>query len=252
MIERSILVLFEPDAETLLAQVQFVGNPHGAPPHFLVYRARLGDLWFDWCRDVEAPSSPIIPLVCLERRRLVTSNAGQILVMDLDASVRTPEPAAQFPFPLEEATHWVSCSQDGVLHWCGQADAGLNACATDLTGALLFVVPDSETGKIAGRPCAPPLIGKDRHWILSTASLVCFREGRVVWQLEAKETIFGLATALADNSVLLAAANRLIRVDESGQTMFDIVFEEELNTPPIVDSTGRIYVASKEMLYAFD
>ncbi len=252
LIDQSTLALFEPGDTEFIAQIQFAGDIHGAPPFFMIYKSKPGDLWFDWSADVHEPTSPIIPLVNYEQRRLVTSTRQEILIYPLDSRQAEPQPAARFGFPLESATHWCSSDPQGRLYWCGRGETGVAIGMTDLTGALLAVVPDTTCEKISGKPVAPPLLGEDRYWVLANSALLCFQEGRLLWSFEAKETSPTMATALADRSVLIVAVNRLIRVSPEGETMFDVVFEEELNTPPVVDAAGRIYVASKEMLYAFD
>lgn len=252
LIDQSSLVLFEPRESDFYAQIQFAGDIHGAPPFFMVFKAPLNDPWFDWVMDVPAPSSPIIPLVNYEARYLATTNAGEILILDFDSRQREAAPIARFPFPLETATHWMSSAADGTLYFTGRGDHGIGICATDVKGGLSFVVGDDVASRLPGRPVAPPMLAQDRSWVLTTGALVCLQRDKLLWLYEAKETTFSLATALADYSVLVVAVNRLIRISPAGETMFDIVFEEELNTPPVVDATGRIYVASKEMLYAFD
>lgn len=252
LIDQSSLVLFEPGESEFYAQIQFAGDIHGAPPFFMVFKAPLNDPWFDWVIDVPAPSSPIVPLVNYEARYLATANAGEILVLDLNSRQRETQPIARFPFPLETATHWMSSAADGALYFTGRGEHGIGICSTDAGGGLSFVVGDDVAARLPGRPVSPPLLAPDRYWVLTSGALACLQRDKLLWLHEARETTFGMATALADHSVLVVAVNRLIRVSSAGEIMFDVVFEEELNTPPVVDQTGRVYVASKEMLYAFD
>jgi len=77
------------------------------------------------------------------------------------------------------------------------------------------------------------------------------KDGNLLWSFEAKEGNFASGTALADGSILIVEGNKLHRLDAQGNSLFVVSVDEPIVTPPVVDISGQIYVASKETLYAF-
>jgi outer membrane protein assembly factor BamB len=104
---------------------------------------------------------------------------------------------------------------------------------------------------VAGRAVAPPIVGENLIWLLTDQAVYAFRERNLVWKFEPNRTTLTFATAVRDDTLILCGIDRLIKLDAEGLVEFDLKFQESLSTPPVVDATGQIYVASKGMVYAF-
>jgi len=247
MVDNAYLTLFEPGADETFCQVQLVHDPHNEPPLMMCYREDRSSPGMRWSVDLECEGSPIIPLLNRAQKRLVTSTRTEIVVLDTESVIPEPAPAARFPFPLHEATHWVSSADDGRLFWCGTGEQGATLGITDFAGEMQWRY---EKG-LAGRAIAPPVVGKELIWLVTDQAAYAFKDGKLAWKYDAGKTTLTFATAVVNDTLLLCGIDRLIRLDSDGLTEFDLKFEEPLSAPPVADASGQIYIASRGIIYAF-
>jgi hypothetical protein len=252
LISRATPEMLEPSRDELVAQIFDTGVPEEAGSNLLIYKMRFEGSGFDWSHRYPGGQSRIQPLLCPDQRRLVTSVHDEVLVFDLDGSGGESEPVSRFAYPIETTALWLSASAAGVLYWAGFGKNGLEAVATDLLGNELWRWKLTSVDQVQGTPVAPLIIAGETAYLLNSTSLYALRGGEQVWSYEPMKSGFRNATGLPDGSVVIAAATGLFRIDATGLELFALEFEETLVTPPVIDDQGRIYVASKETLYAFD
>lgn len=252
LIGTAVPEILEPSRGELVVQIYDSGNPEEASANTLIYRMRFEGAGFEWSRRYPGGVSKIQGLVCLEQRRLVTSIGNVVLIFDLDGTGGELEPLCQFSYPIDSGGLWLSGGADGALYWAGFDGKGLDTAATDLEGRVLWRWQLGSANALRGTPVAPPIVAQETMYVLTSSVLCAVRGGTQRWFYETGTGGFKYATALADGSVVITSAAGLHRVDAAGSEVFGVEFEEPLVTPPLADDQGRIYVASKEALYAFD
>jgi outer membrane protein assembly factor BamB len=252
MIRNASPVMFEPFADGLIMQIWDPGIVEEASDNFIVYKMLFEGSGFEWCQKFFGQQSRVMPLVSWEAKRVVTSLQEEALIFDVDTDNNEPEPLARFPFPLADATMWVSCGEDGVLYWSGYGENGLEVAATDFEGNQLWRWSAQTAGPGLGRPIVPPIIAPEAIYILTPAYLFALKVGEPLWNHFSPASIFKQATALEDGTVLISAAKGLYRIAPDGSLVFELELEDPLVTAPVIDDQGRIYAASEEKLYAFD
>ncbi len=247
MIKNAYLTLFEPGTSESFYQIQFIHDPHNARPLMMCYRDDRENPGIRWAVDLECEGSPIIPFLHREQKKLLTTTRTEVVILDTESMVAEPAPVTRFSFPLHDATHWVSAAPDGKLYWCGTGEEGAAIGVSDFDGKLEWRHPHG----LAGRAVAPPLIGKELVWLVTSDGVYAFKQHKLVWKYESIHTSLTFATAVADDTIYLCGIDRLIKLDGDGLVEFDLKFQEPLSSPPVVDAAGQLYVAGKGMVYAF-
>jgi len=251
--EAAYVVIMEPTEDGLVAQVQYTDLPDFPTGEALVYRVVNSEQSgvYAWSRGYPQQESPLVPFVCTQLRRLVTSLPGEALVFDLDTKEREPEPIARFPFPLGDKTVWLSCGGDGHIHWLGYDSQAVYLAVTDLDGEPIHQWNSEKiTNLHRCNPIIPTIVTPDRLYVVTPRNLLAIRDNQLEWNFESPRGEFRECTALADGTVLATTWDTLYRLNDKGQIMFDEILDEPLVTPPVVDEKGLIYVAGAETLYA--
>jgi len=250
---RSYIVLFEPTEKGLIAQVQYASQPDMGTASFVVFHSPIRGFDYDWCRGFQRSQSPLVPLVSFEHRRLVTTIPWEAIVLDIDAAVPMPEPAARFPLPFKKGTAWVSCGADGSLYWVGHNDQGLHLMVTDFGGNQIWSWSSADSSAVPPLwPIAPPILSTERAHILTREYLLALSKGTILWRFASAQSALRACTALADGTLLLTSGGTLYHLNEAGEILFDIKLDEPPVSAPVIDKNGRIYLAGPETLYAID
>ncbi len=101
----------------------------------------------------------------------------------------------------------------------------------------------------------PPALGKDnRIYCMVDNTVYAVDNGVITWQYStfaAKH--FHYVTVLADNSILVASANKFSHVDKDGNEIFFKLLPpgEDISTPPVIDAQGRFYFGTMRGIYCF-
>lgn len=249
--EDAWLVSVEPVEKGLVAQIQFASQPDFPTCEVMVYRTAGDRIGYAWVKNYPGKQCPVQPIICTEQKRLVTSlSNGMALVFDIDSGEAQPEPLAQFPLPHGAETKTVSGGDEGTLYWLGFGESGMGIRATNFAGEPIWewAAPKAT----AARPIAPAMITSDRIYLLTGQNLTAIQKGNLLWNHPAADRAFRFGTALADNSILVAAGDLLFHISDAG----DIIFETKLDLPavtaPVIDHAGLVYIADEERLYAID
>jgi hypothetical protein len=248
--QNSDLVFFEPLEKGLIAQLQYASSHDNPSDKMLVYLLSGTVPGFDWSFLSMGHKGPLIPLADIENRRIVTSIPGEVLVFDLDSQNRTPEPASRFPFPHGENTTWMSCGRDGRLYFSGCGEKGLEVSITDINGEISESIKN--LGVPPAQPIAPPIVSDEHIYILTSSMLIAIKDGAVDWTFKPLRGNLQYATALSDGTILVAATDIVYHLNQAGEYYFETVLDEPIVTPPVVDGNGRVYVASRDTLYAIE
>lgn len=98
---------------------------------------------------------------------------------------------------------------------------------------------------------APPIVGRSlRVFVLADRMVAVGLDGKRKW--ERKGAVTGGATITGDDVLLVADAGRILAVDPTGKAT-ELVAEKDLVfvTPPILDASGLLVVASGKTLHAY-
>lgn len=250
IIENCDLVIYEPLEKGLIAQIQYASSHDKPSDKMLVYLFSGTVPGFDWSFTSKGNKGPLVPLVDSENRRFVTSIPGEVVTFNFDSESPTPEPASRFAFPLAEFTAWMSCGRDGKLYFSGCGGQGLEIAVTDINGETSEHIKD--IGIPPSQPIAPPIISDDHIFILTSSMLIAINNGGVDWTFKPLRGNLQFATALSDGTVLTVAEDMVYHLNQAGEYFFETVVDEPIVTPPVVDGSGRVYVAGRDTLYAIE
>ncbi|MFH1700111.1 MAG: hypothetical protein ABIE07_05950 [Candidatus Zixiibacteriota bacterium] len=244
------LVFFEPLERGLIAQLQYISSHDKPSDEMLIYLLSGTVPGFDWSFLYNGSKGLLIPLVNIENRRYVTSIPGKVLVFDLDSRERTPEPLNRFSLPLGENTAWMSCGRDGKLYFTGCGPERLEVAITEFNGEQTALLKNFDIP--AEKPIAPPIVSDEHIFILTASMLIAIRNGDIDWTFKPLRGRMKYVTALSDGTVLAAANDIVYHLNQAGEYFFETVIDEPIATPPVVDGNGRVYVASRDTLYAIE
>lgn len=158
------------------------------------------------------------------------------------------------PFPLP-ATRLVDWSTDGLRVYV----AGVQPPAAPgdrERSVLLALAPD---GKEQWRwsalstaapwvPGQPPVVrGDGSAVVLKSGGVLAIGNGKLLWD----EDLPGAAhaTALSDDTVLVAAGSHLVHLTVGGEQRFDLDLGHPLIAPPVVDGAGQVFALSARHLH---
>jgi outer membrane protein assembly factor BamB len=88
-----------------------------------------------------------------------------------------------------------------------------------------------------------------RVYALTQSRVLAIDKGVLAWQFDAGNEPLRHGTALADGTLLLTSNKTLSQIDTNGRRVFSISLPENIETPPVVDGVGGIYIATAKALY---
>lgn len=101
----------------------------------------------------------------------------------------------------------------------------------------------------------PPVSGSNGEvYIIDGGSLKSISNGKLKWSYLLKGSSKALMTVTNENTVILLQGGLLSLIDSAGKETSSLTVtkeEESFDSPPSVDSLGRIYIASDKKLYCF-
>lgn len=251
--EGSYATLFEPTANGIVAQIQYVAIPEMRQPNFIVYCADADSYGYRWARRYTGQYSPLVPAINAAARQIVTANREEILCFDLLPAGEEPEPRHRFPIPFQGRVRWMSCGADGRIYFAGFAKGRALLAVTQPDGTLEEQWASTADGGTRREPVAPPMLAANRIGLLSRGSLAVVANGQLLWEKSAGQGSFAYATALADGGLLaVTAPNLLLRIDPAGQTMAAVATDGPIGAPPVCSTGGRVFVGAGEKIYAFE
>ena len=222
----------EPDAKT--------GQP--TIPKISVRKTIYGERMGAWGTDYEGQQR-LMPLFVPELDSLVIALAQEVISID----AKTEREISRFKVPFNELADW-SADAEGILAITGYEETNKALVALSLTGQEKWRWIDRQQSDrwVAGQP--PIRSTGQRVYALTDERILAFEQGKLLWQDEVKNTRPRNGSSLADGSLLVNAGRTLRHLDRDGKERFLVSLNEEILTPPVVDTEGNIYVATATQL----
>jgi hypothetical protein len=249
--QSSFLVLFEPIENGLIAQVQYQPLPDEGEKSFIIYRIHTEGMDMEWEKNYYDETSKVIPIVSIDRSKLVTSTRSKALVFNTKNTVNEVEPISEFELPLKENTMWLSANDNFDLFWLGSEGGATKLISTDTQGnENWFWQSKKFFFENESVPITPPVISNNLTFVLTQKNLFAIKGSKSEWEFNAEDGNFSFATALDNDTILLVKGNQLYYLNSQGEVVFNRKFEDDILAAPVVDEDGIIYLVTNKMLFA--
>jgi hypothetical protein len=194
----------------------------------------------------EWAGQPVLPPLYFEKleRVLFASEPNGVQLFDAAKGGQI----LQLPLSATSPVGW-SGAEDGTTFLLGARAGRQSLVATDLLGVdrWQWALGPGESF------CAtqPPILGPEGQvYALSQARVSCVKLGLHLWSFACPAPSYGCS--LADNSILIATGKLLVQLDALGQKKLEVDLEAPAVAPPVVDETGKVFVATRTHLVRID
>ena len=242
------ILLFKPEDKEFIAAVQFEApRPRVLPKEFDIYRKNIPKSLvklrysnkgaIDWA------------MLTTDNKRLVISQGPKVSLLD------TVNIIVESTFNLEfQAIQNASLDTKNnlIVIGLGPKDKRTRPYVSSysLSGKMLWEY-ELRNPQIH----QPPVSGSNGEvYIIDAGNLNSISNAKLKWSHPLKGTSKALMTVTEDNTVILLQGALLSLVDSAGKETFSLTVtkeEESFDSPPSVDSLGRIYIAGDKKLYCF-
>jgi hypothetical protein len=251
VIEESYLVLFQPNKKELIAQVQYADLPEVSIPEFTLFKSDENSLGFTWHKRFNNEINSAIPFVNFEHKFILTFTQSEGHIFHLSGKKDSVEPDYSFELPKDKDALFASSSNKGeiFLTWSKGNKISL-LCLNNLAEENFKIEFENEF--VGSEPIVhPPIITSDGYiFVLTGNKIFCVNQEKVIWQKAINHAEY--ATAFADNSVVIAAGNKLIYLDAQGEEKFVHEIEEKISAPIILNQNGGFIFSTNNIVYSLD
>jgi hypothetical protein len=239
-------IYLEPLSDGLIAMCTYRVGVEDGTPKTVFYKKTYPSLNYLWVSSFTTDMG-FGPLHIRESNRFIVTTVDEIWVYN-SSPPDIEEELFRYPHPLPQLLQ-ASASENDILYILGVEEDQLVLIALSLDGEEIWRFSGFlDTG--FNKQLIPPILGPDGSVHIALGNqLSTVREGKLVRRFTSQAGDISYGTSLADNSILLVAGMTLLQIDSTGELILDVVFEESLVTPPVVDAEGKIYVASAQKLY---
>jgi membrane-bound inhibitor of C-type lysozyme len=226
-----------PEKNEFLAVTQFIGLHRENPPWTSVYKAVYGSRVPLW--DHDYPGGPLLPPLLVRRLNRIVLLMRELITIDPGTGTEV----SRAKLPLTSYVDW-SAGPEGDLYVLGSPETGCVLACVSLDGKTRWTSSGlgASTGWVKTQP---PIVRPDGTvHVFGDRSVLTYRNGSLLWESATPGETPRYGTALADGTLMVAAGRTLHRLDADGNTMFSVTLEGEILTPPGVDASGSVYVAT--------
>lgn len=248
LVNWSVAQLLLPGEREAVVAVQFTGGPQRKPKRFSASAVVLRDGARRWFFDIEGNVDQ--SLLTNDGRNMVLIRGGEVEIR----SVQDGKGVSSFKTGLSSFAA-ASLDGDDRLLLAGEfAQAGKmvkKLQAFDLFGKELW-----DYSGPALQNHQPPACGPDgRVYLVNGASLECLDNGARLWMCPLKSSAKSWITVAKDGSSVVLNGPWLSVISPQGERRAEKLVsadaEETFDAPPVIDSQGRIMVASGLRLSCF-
>jgi outer membrane protein assembly factor BamB len=250
IIKESYLVLFEPYKKDFYAQAQYTAVMEVNSGKFIIYKTGTKIPGYEWSKIFFDEICPLIPLINFEKEFLLTASHSDVMLFDINTNKEDAEPKISFPLPTQSENIFVSSSKEGNLFFGYSEDDKIFLKCYDPEGKELYSIQVQEEFANVNKVIAPPILAEDLVYLLTKNKLICSSNGEVKWITSSEGLSFSYATALADNSILVAQGNLLKHFNSDSRQIFMYEANDTISAPPVVDKSGIVFFCTKTNLYS--
>jgi len=251
VIDESQIILFQPATDGLIAQIYYSDLVDTSVPEYLIFQALKKSLGFIWHKRYYNQICPSLPLVNYEKGFVLTFSPTQGQIFILGKKSDEADPDYSFDLPKDYNSVFASSSKAGDIYLAYTSKHFVNLKCLSLDGKEKYSVEVADDFVDARPVLCPPVLTPDGFiFILTNNKVFCIKDKKLIWSKVIRDINF--ATAFADNSVIIAAANKLIRLDAKGNELLNYEAEGKIFTPPVLDDQGRLMFGTKTTVYLME
>lgn len=248
IIDESQLVLFQPDRNGLIAQVYYSDIVDTSVPEYIFYQALKKSMGYTWYKKYNNQICPSIPLVNFEKGFALTFSPDQGQIFILGNKSGQSKPDYQFDLPKNFSKIFASSSKEGDIYLAFSEEHFLTLKCLSSAGKEKYSVKVVDDFVLATHVICPPILTPDGFvFLLTKNKIFCTKGEKIIWTKSI--TDINYAAAFSDNSIIIAAANRIIKFDANGNEKLNYKASENISAPPVLDFEGRILFCTKSSVY---
>lgn len=241
-------MLLKPELKEIVAAIQFSGGPQRKPKRFSACALVLRNGARRWFFDIEGSVDHL--LMTNDGRRMVLVWKGKVELRNTqDGSL-----ISTFETGVDVCPAASLDRNDNLLLMADSTQDAIRTRALkafDLSGKVLWTY--AGFGLHVDQP--PPSGAEGRVYLVNGASLECINNGACLWTCPLKSADRSWVTIAKDGSSVVLNGPWLYVISPQGERLAEklvsIDAEETFDAPPVIDSYGRILVASGQRLYCF-
>jgi hypothetical protein len=236
----SSLMVFIPKADTYVSGIQELGNPRYSEKAFrFLEKGYLGyDAKWNLTFNGVIPKPP----VSIDGRFVAAQN-GIISIIGSDGKINNEIKGEFIP---------ICCSIgiDNLIYLVYKTKSDYMIKAIDFEGKTRWECTTS-----ISKPNQPPIVSRESNvYIIGDSKVEAFANGQKLWefQLTGSDSSSQLASVSQDGMLLVSDGNRIICLNKSGELVwkFSIAKDGVFKTQPVLDSVGKVFVATDKSIFA--
>jgi hypothetical protein len=237
----SNLVLFIPKQDSFIAGIQGTGNPEYQTPIFGLFEKNYFGYNYLWNHAFKGFA--VIPPVSIDGNFVLAMN-NSIKIIGFDGNIKKE---------IEDKFVPLSCSigADGIIYLICKTRRDYLIKAIDFEGNIKWECPTSIT-----KPTQPPVISNESIiYIIGSSNVEAFSNGEKLWEYNLTDDSSPKRASVTNDGMLLVIDGRsLICLNKAGEVVwtFKCNKEEKYMTQPILDSTGKVIVATDKKILAIN
>jgi outer membrane protein assembly factor BamB len=244
--------LFIPLEKSFISADQSLASATGQAKILRIYEKEYESGNLKWSADIKGTNP--MPAVSSKNKIVVGQNNSSesinaILVYSFDGKI-----AATFKGEFRVLSHCIG--PDGIIYavMARGDSAFLESYNFSLERRWAIQLDSKEVGEFT----SPPIVGADSQiYILGTSKVLAYKGGEKKWEYTLKanpgETSTqpaGQGTVSLDSKLIVTEGSEIISLDKTGKVIF--IWKDKdgeiYKTPPVLDSSGKIYAASDKIL----
>lgn len=240
-------VFIEPLVNKIFVLSLCIPPPEQGTPMSIFYSKEFDSEDYIWVTNFDG-ESPNPPLHIAELNRFVVFSENEIITYNDLTYSPDGEEKSRFDLPVAEL-RGSSADKDGQLYLLGiEKNQWVLVCCT-LEGEEKWRWSGTKSPSIF-QSIQAPIIGVERNvHIVNARSVLTINGGQQVRQYNSENEFVRFCSSLADGSLLVSANRTLMKLNPQGFSDFEIPFEDQLFTPPVIDPNGNIYTASSTKIF---
>jgi hypothetical protein len=251
IIDESNLVMFQPDAGGLIAQVYYSDIIDTSVPEYIIYQSLKNSLGYTWYKKYVNQICPAIPLVNYEKEFVLTFSPIEGHIFQFSGKSKESKPDYTFKLPIERDALFVSSSKNGDIYLAWSSGSSVSLKCFNKEAHEKYSV-EMENDFVGSNPIImPPLLTLDGFiYILAGNKIFCIKEQKVIWTKQITSATF--ATVFVDNSIIITAGKHIIHFDSNGNKNFSFEAEDLITAPIVLNSKGGLVFCTKNKVYSLD